>query len=121
MQEDKNLKKLLHEYAFEETSSTFNDAVMQRINTTISVQKKPLLNVFVLNLLKIVFLLCSILLVAYFIFSSFNKAPFLLAINFNDTVYRQLFSFLAVFWIVMLINYGVMFKKQNAFSLNNDV
>ena len=56
MQEDKDLKILLKEYAFEETSSAFNDAVMQRIEAAVSAkQSKPLLNDSILKFLIVIF------------------------------------------------------------------
>ena len=104
MQEDKNLKKILQEYAFEETSSTFANSVMQQINIGTTKQIKPLLNPFILSLLKIVFSLSTITLIICFLFLRTHKFHPVLFFNLNNEIYQQLFSFLIVFWIMMLVN-----------------
>ncbi len=103
MQETDDVKKLLQENAFEETSAKFNDAVMKRISASVIKQENPLLNAFILNLLKIVFLISAISIVAYFLLSN-NKTHSILLFDLNNNVCKQLFSFLTVFWIMMLAN-----------------
>ena len=99
MQNDTTIKNLLKQYGVEETSSTFNIDVMQRINAAIlAKQSKPLLSVFVLNLLKIIFLIVVVILVAFVI-----SNPAGISISLNN-IYRQIFSFIIVFWIGMLMN-----------------
>jgi O-antigen/teichoic acid export membrane protein len=104
MEEDKNLKKLLKEYAFEETSSSFDAAVIQKITAGLAKNQKPLMNVFILFLLKIIFLFSAISLIACLIFLPLPKMQFSFAFSLSSNVYRQLFSFLVIFWIVMLTN-----------------
>lgn len=105
MEGNKNIKMLLLEYGIEETSSTFNNNIMQRINTSVfTKQSKPLLNAFTLNLLKIIFFLIIIMLVASIMFLPFNNVPPAFSINVNSSIYKQLFSFIIVFWIGMLMN-----------------
>ena len=114
MQNDSTIKNLLQQYGVEETSSTFNNDVMQRINAAIlAKQSKPLLSAFVLNLLKIIFLLIVVILVAFVIS---NPAGF--SINVSN-IYRQIFSFIIVFWIGMLINIWLNKRwfSKNAFIM----
>jgi hypothetical protein len=100
MQEETTIKNLLQQYGIEETSSTFNNNVMQRINADVfGMQSKPLLNGTVLKFLKIIFLLVVLAIVACV---ALNPATF--PIKVNSDIYRQLFSFIIVFWITMLIN-----------------
>jgi len=104
MEEDKNLKKLLKEYAFEETSSSFDAVVMQKITTALAKNEKPLMNGFVLLLLKIIFLIGVISLFVCWIFLPESEFQFNFSLKFDNNVYRQLFSFFIIFWIVMLVN-----------------
>jgi sulfur carrier protein ThiS len=100
MEEETTIKNLLQQYGIEETSSAFNNNVMQRINADVFVmQSKPLLNGMVLKLLKIIFLLVVLAIVACV---AFNPPTF--SVKVNSNIYRQLFSFIIVFWITMLIN-----------------
>ncbi|HEY2727941.1 MAG TPA: hypothetical protein VGI61_12255 [Parafilimonas sp.] len=100
--QEKDLKILLQEYGFEETSSAFNDVVMQQINI-LSKQTKPLLNTFVLKLLKIIFILVVISLVICAAFFPPNL-PSISFVDISSNVYKQMFSFVIVFWVMMFIN-----------------
>ncbi len=114
MNDDTAIKNLLQQYGIEETSSAFNDNVMQRINAEVfAKQSKPLLSAFVLNLLKIIFLLVVVVLVVFVI-----SDPASFSINVSN-IYRQLFSFIIVFWIGMLINAWLnkRWVSKNAFLL----
>ena len=105
MEEDKNIKKLLQEYGVEETSSAFNNNVMQKINAAVfTKQANPLLNPFTVNLLKIIFSIVFIVLIACILFIPFNNLPEIFSINVSSNVYNQLFSFIIVFWIGMFLN-----------------
>jgi len=104
MQDDERIKMLLHEYGVEETSSTFNNNVMQRINIAFTKQTKPLLNAFILKLLKIVFSIVLIAIIICFVFIPINNFHTPLSINLSGEVYRQMFTFIIVFWVVMLMN-----------------
>ena len=118
MQEDKNIKKLLQQYGVEETSSTFNNNVMQQITAASYKQPlKPLLNAFILKLLKIIFILVAIALVIFILFIPFNNLPVPFSINISSDIYKQLFSFIAVFWIIMLVNFwwNKRWNRESAF------
>jgi hypothetical protein len=105
MQEDENIKSLLQAYGIEETSSTFNNNVMQKI-TAASFKKEtePLLNIFILKLLKIAFFIIAVLIVLCVCFIPSNNFRVEFAVNLNSNIYGQLFSFIIVFWVMMLIN-----------------
>ena len=102
--QEKDLKILLQEYGFEETSPAFNNLVMQRIDTVLSKQTKPLLNGFILNLLKVVFFLIIISLIICCIFFPLNNLPSISFVDITSSVYKQIFSFVIVFWIMMFLN-----------------
>ena len=104
MEEDKNLRKLLKEYAFEETSSAFDALVMRKITAAVTKKGKPLMNAFVLILLKIIFLLSAISLIMCLIFLPLPQLQFGFSLNLSSNIFRQLFSFIVIFWIVMLFN-----------------
>jgi hypothetical protein len=105
MEEDKNIKILLQEYGVEKTSSSFNNKVMQKINAAvITKQAKPLLNPFIVNLLKIIFSLVIIALVICLVFLPLKNLPVTFSININGNIYKQLFSFILTFWIGMFMN-----------------
>lgn len=115
MQEDKSLKMLLHEYAIEETSSTFNNNLMQKIiSASFTQQSKPLLNTFILNLLKIIFSLAIATVIICIIFMPFKNFPEIFSVNLSYNTYQQLFSFVIVFWIVMFIN--IWWNKKRMFK-----
>jgi hypothetical protein len=114
MKDDTIIKNLLQQYGIEEPSSTFNNNVMQRINAEVfAKQSKPLLSAFILNILKVTFV---IVVVAIVVFVVSDPASF--SINVSN-IYRQLFSFIIVFWIGMLMNLGLNKKwgSKNAFFL----
>jgi len=105
MEQDKDLKILLKEYAFEETSSTFNNSVMQRIEAAVSAkQSKPLLNAFILKTLTATFIIVALTVIICLVYLPSNNLPFNLSFALNNSIYNQLFSFIIVFWIMMLIN-----------------
>ena len=104
MEGDKELKQVLKEYAFEETSSSFDAVIMQKITAAMSKKEKPLMNAFVLSVLKIVFLISGISLIGCLIFLPLPHMQFSFTSNFSNNVYRQLFSFLIAFWVVLLFN-----------------
>jgi hypothetical protein len=106
MQEDKDLKMLLKEYAFEETSSAFNNAVMQQVAAVPARQSKPLLNGLILKILMSVFIVAFLSLIICLIYFPVNSLPFNISPAFSSSFYSQLFSFITVFWIVMFINIG---------------
>ncbi|MEP6466611.1 MAG: hypothetical protein ABJB05_09905 [Parafilimonas sp.] len=101
MQEDKNIKLLLQEYGVEETSSSFNNDIMQRINAALATkQSKPLLNNFIIRLLKIAFLIVAISVISLFCFVPNLNFSF----DIRNNIFNQLFTFIIVFWIGMLMN-----------------
>lgn len=108
MQEDKNLKKLLQEFSIEEPSSNFNNAVMKAIAANAFIKEpQPLISSSLLKLLKIAFLIIAIAIVFFIAFNANTNFKMLFSSNVNETLYTQLFNFLIVFWVVMLINIGV--------------
>ena len=118
MQEDKDLKILLKEYAFEETSSTFNDTVMQRIEAAVSAKpSKPLLNDSVLKFLIAIFIIALVSVITGLIYLPVNSLPFNLSFSLSSNSYSQLFSFIVVFWIMMFINIGWNRKHSNFFKI----
>jgi len=107
MQKDKNLEILLKEYAFEKPSSAFNNAVMQHIHAAAPTQPaKPLLNVFFLKALVVLFITVVIAVILCLIYLPLQPLPFNLSFILSSNIYNQLFSFIAVFWVVMFINTG---------------
>ena len=115
MQEDKDLKILLKEYAFEETSSSFNNNVMQHINAAASArQSKPLLNIFILKALIVIFMVVVIAVILCLIYLPLKSLPFNLSFTVSNNIYSQLFSFIIAFWIVMFINIG--WNKRQSIS-----
>lgn len=98
MIEDKDLKKLLEDYAVEEPSINFNNLIMQRIE---KLQQKPLLNARLLKILMFVFVI-SFLLIMIASLSKPIQLPF--SFSIASGMYHQLFAFIIVFWIMMLCN-----------------
>lgn len=117
MQEDKKLQSLLTKYAIQEPSTTFDDKVMQLVEASKTTRPVFLISRMLLHTLFGVFITVSILL---FLTAAFFIQPQLLPVHFymplSLNVYMQLFSFLAAFWIVMLIN--LWWNKQNRFLTN---
>src|SRR5215472_10668684 len=119
MEEDKKIKMLLQEYALGETSSTFNDDVMLKIKAAVLTQKtRPLLNTFILNLLKIIFCVVVVVIVGCTILFPINL-PATFSININSNIYKQLFSFIIVFWAGMFMNlwWNKRWNSKNVFSI----
>ncbi|MEO8711033.1 MAG: hypothetical protein ABI405_02860 [Parafilimonas sp.] len=101
MQEDKNIKLLLQEYGVEETSSSFNNDIMQRVNAAlVTKQSKPLLNNFIIRLLKLAFLIVAISVISIVCFVPNLNFYF----NIHNNIFNQLFTFIIVFWVGMLMN-----------------
>ena len=108
MQEDKNLKNLLNEYAIQDTSSTFSSNVMEKITAASFIhQSKPLLNNNILNLLKIVFLIVLIALIIYVVITPFKNITVPFNTDIDENIYKQLFSFIIAFWTTIIINLWV--------------
>ena len=105
MEEDKRIKTLLQQFGVEETSSTFSNSVMEKINAAVLIKEtKPLLDNSIVNFLKIIFCLVVVMLSACILFIPFNNMPIIFSINISSNIYKQLFSFIIVFWIGMFIN-----------------
>ena len=111
MQEDKKLQSLLTKYAMQEPSAGFDDKVMKLVEASKTTTPYFLISRSVLRILLCVFIIVSIVL---FLTTSFIQ-PQSLTVHFYiplpPNVYMQLFSFLAAFWIVMLIN--LWWNKQH--------
>lgn len=111
MQEDKKLQSLLAAYAVQETSAGFEGMVMQRVMACPKVHAAPLMS----NLLKTILLTAGgLVAVALLVTSAFINPNIYTGYSFmhiSQNVYTQLFSFFAVFWIVMLVNLLVNRKK----------
>ena len=111
MQEDKKLKSLLTKYAMQEPSTEFDDKVMQLIEASKTTGPVFLISRILLHILPGVFIAVSILLFLTTFFMQPQSLPVHFYLPLSLNVYRQLFSFLAAFWIVMLIN--LWWYKQN--------
>ena len=105
MQEDKKLHSLLTQYAMKEPSAEFDENVMQIVAKSKTSQATSFTERSLQRLLLIIFVItaAALLITAFF----FQPQKLLAYISFSvpADVYKQLFSFLAVFWIVMLINF----------------
>jgi hypothetical protein len=114
MQEDKKLHSLLTRYAMKEPSARFDESVMQMITKSKITHATSFTGHSLQRLLIITFMIttAALLITAFF----FQPQKLLAYISFSVpvNVYKQLFSFLAVFWIVMLINFW--WNKKNAIS-----
>lgn len=115
MKEDKKLQSILTSYGMQETSQDFNDKLMQKITAIklYNAASKPLLSKPVQRLFILVFLATALLL----LITAFWVKPGIFVINFSIPVsqktYTQLFSFFAVFWIVMCLNMWLEKKQLN--------
>ena len=117
MEEDKKIRSLLTSYAIQEPSAGFEDKVMQLITASEKIPTTPLINDLVRRLLLIIF---SIVVVALLV-TSFFLDPKILVLHISipamSNVYRQLFAFFVVFWIVMLVN--IWWNKRNAILIQD--
>jgi|SRR6516164_9447720 hypothetical protein len=114
MQNDSTIKNLLQQYGIEETSSSFNNSAMQKINADVFArQQRPLVNPFILSVLKIIFLIVVVALIACVVS---DPAGFSISLS---NIYKQIFSFIFVFWIGMMMNIWLnkRWGSKNAFSL----
>jgi len=115
MQEDKNLKSLLSKYAMQEPSEEFDNNIMQLIEKSKLTQPSFLINRLLLRVLAALFAIISIALVATSIFAKPKTYPINFSISFSPDLYKQLFSFIVAFWIVMFIN--LWCNKRNKMAM----
>jgi hypothetical protein len=104
MEEDKKIQSLLTKYAVQEPSAGFEDKVMQLITASEKTPVTPFISSLLNRLLLTLFLIVTVALLV----TSFFLDPKILMLHISiitaPDVYRQLFTFFAVFWIVMLVN-----------------
>ena len=112
MEKDKNLHSMLTKYAFQQTSKGFEDKVMHRITELKTRPATSVMDRVLLRTLWIIFfiVMLTLLVAAFFVQPKSLFIP--VSISVSPGVYTQLFSFLAAFWVVMLIN--LWWNKRNA-------
>jgi hypothetical protein len=112
MEKDKNLQSILTKYALQQTSEGFEEKIMQRITELKTRPATSLIDRMLLRTLLIIFfvVMLVLLIAAFFVQPKSLFIP--VSISVSPGIYTQLFSFLAAFWIVMLIN--LWWNKRNA-------
>jgi hypothetical protein len=104
MQEDKTLKELLNENAMQETSSSFNEHVMQCIQVAGLRKSTPLISSFVLNFLLFFFFVVLVTVIICLMVVPLNGWPLNITFDISAGTYDQLLSFILIFWLMMFIN-----------------
>ncbi len=102
MEEDKNLKELLSEWALLDTPEDFTARVMQRVAAAHATT--PLLKDKLMKVLVGVFVLVCLVLLALCIISQPVQLPFNFTVPLPPAYFSQITSFLIVFWVVMIGN-----------------
>lgn len=110
------MKSLLSTYGVQEPSAGFDDKVMQLLDTPVAAHAVVFLKPLVLRILLGIFIAACVALsvIAFFVNPQiFNNY---ITVSLPSSVYTQLFSFLAAFWIVMLAN--LWWNKRKAAITN---
>lgn len=114
MKEDKHLKELLQNNLMEETSASFTESLMQRINVA-SASGAYTRSLWQDKLFKIVattFIFISILLLLLNIPLEKITMSFDWKLELPSALSLQIIQFLLVFWIVMIVNKVLSARKQ---------
>jgi hypothetical protein len=104
MQEDKIFKILLNENAMQETSSSFNENVMQRIQAAGLHKSTPLISSFILKSLLFIFFAVLAAAIICLMIVPLNSLPLNITFNISAATYNQLLSFILIFWLMMFVN-----------------
>ena len=114
MEEDKNLQDLLKSFAMQETSTSFEDQLMQKI-TAINQTSKPLINAMLQRVLILVGIAVILSLIILTASMNQNDISQYIPIVFSGKNSIRFFYFFVSFWIVMSINI-LWNKKQSKLS-----
>jgi hypothetical protein len=117
MQEDKRLHSLLTQYAMKEPSAEFDESVMQIVAKSKITHASSLTGGSLQRLLLIIFMITTAALLITTFFFQPQKLLAYITFSIPENIYKQLFSFIAAFWIVMLIN--LWWNKKEAVSIQD--
>jgi hypothetical protein len=117
MEKDKELQSLLTKYALQEPSEKFNERVMHLITKPGTKHITSLTSGLLQRVLLIIFITVTIalLITSFFIQPKTLITP--LSISLPANIYKQLFSFLGAFWVVMLVN--LRWNKRNTIGMSS--